>query len=250
MSDTVGQAPETRPTTVYNLEETLIEAGLEPVASEEELDALPDEDVQKAFVRWTTGKTPEDLQPLFDHVTAQAGERVAQWSGLVATHEALPAYGREHDLAIISRYVPHEIVEAYANGLESAWGVPIAVRAGSVLGKHSDGTYKGLDDWLHKRTLLVTLNRQENRTLAVVADSFADGDSGLFNSQHPILVDADGKREERWRDRVDILRTDPDRPEIAKLIKAGEDVLTVYNLEEMHEAEAFINALYGTSDSD
>ena len=247
---------QTVPTSVFNLDLTLapeartdlafdvVEAGLEPVAPEDILGELGFQEQQRMFVRWCKGRTLEDIQPLIDYTRRLAAERIPRWAGLIATREVLPQYGRENDLLFISRVLPQEIVEAYAEGWARDWGLPVPIASGAELTIGSDGTYKGRDDWIDKHSVLLTLTRREGRSYELVAESFTDGIPILRKAEHPLMVNPETSLRDMRMGEMDIIYADLDEPDRVRLQKADEPIPTAYDLDRDDDTEIFLELFY------
>lgn len=138
------------------------------------------------FLGWIANKQKAELQPLLDRTAEATQDRLAPWARLAIGRLATMG----HKICLYSATMPHELVTAYANGIEAA--LP-DVRIPFVQGKNlimESGHYAGGVGLAPKRQFIDTL-QSKGYGIYFTADSFMSSLGVVKQGRHQLIVNPD-----------------------------------------------------------
>lgn len=180
---------------VYNLERTVasfvIKHSLEDAVATEMLQTLEDRgrlasmrEDRLRLLGCLANKTEDEIEPWLARTAKLAGERLAPWAVLAMGVHA----DADRAIALYSATLPHEIVEAYANGIEINWpSVNVEFVMGRELFKSSTNRYTGEVGCAPKIAFLKNLVEKGHR-IDFVAESWPAAYTAVRMARHHLIV--------------------------------------------------------------
>lgn len=236
---------------VFNLERTafefVIHNALQDISMLEEAKAasLPERismsQERDRFLGWIANKQKAELQPLLDRTAKATQNRLAPWARLAMGR--LAAMG--HKLCLYSATIPHELVTAYAEGIEAT--IP-ATRIPFVQGRNlimESGYYAGGVGLAPKRRFIETL-QSRGYGIYFTADSFMSSLGVIKQGRHQLIVNPDrqlkGSFESYQRHQ---LQWDAKRPQLVSIQEPLGDQNFLLDLSNQEHQDTFYSLIPG-----
>ncbi len=192
---------------VYNLERTITDfvirdglrdmhdVGLIPAFDMDHEKRQPVEDQKKRLLGAIASRTEADLDDWLDLTADRAPDRLARWAKLAITAHSQ----RGDEIALYSASVPHQLLEAYAEGIEeSVADANVSQLAGKPLLK-SGGRFTGQTGDMLKCSVVERF-LAEGYGISFIADSFPSARPAFKYATRPLVVNPPESRHHNNRD--------------------------------------------------
>lgn len=183
---------------VFGLERTITDRVLHNALGDIALLGLGDPDVERGFkafrnseqrtamYNWMSDRDEGDVEQLLDQTAHMTPERIAPWAKLVIGAE----YEAGRQICLYSSTLPQELVEAYADGVETLIpGVEIEWIFGKPTFKEN-GKYTGKTGGMLKANIMESLNAK-GHDIDLVADSFYTALPAMHKGRRILFVNPD-----------------------------------------------------------